>query len=282
MKMSENIRLYDNRIDRECLSRVIAAGLNFPEGPAFARDGSLWAVELKGGTLVRYDRDRLTRFNVGGGPNGIAFSSDEMLWFCDSVQNSLRRFDPVSGNTTTVVTRVNGELLTKPNDLAFDGHGNLVFTCPGDSRTEPLGYICVLTTDGLVKKISSGKYFPNGLAFKAHSSQLVFAETYKHRLWIADWNTEKCELQNERIWCDTGGPEGPGGPDGIAIDAEGNVFVAVYGIGKVKKIDNAGNIFDEISLIGKNPTNCAFDPSGKFGLVVTEAETGTLISLQIQ
>ena len=33
--------------------RLLADGLDFPEGPAFAPDGSLWFVEYKGGRLVR-------------------------------------------------------------------------------------------------------------------------------------------------------------------------------------------------------------------------------------
>ena len=40
--------------------------------------------------------------------------------------------------------------LFKPNDLAFDAVGNLIFTCPDDSRTEPTGYVAILKPDGLV------------------------------------------------------------------------------------------------------------------------------------
>ena len=39
-----------------------------------------------------------------------------------------------------------------------------------------------------------------------------------------------------------------------------------------------GRITGAIDLPGQNPTNCAFDPSGRLGLVVTEAEKGLLLS----
>jgi gluconolactonase len=246
---------------------VLAEGLRFPEGPAFAADGSLWVVEMKGEGLVQYKDGSLKRFHVGGSPNGIAIDG--------------RKFDANTRKTVTVASEVDGETLNKPNDLAFDRDGNLVFTCPGESRKEPTGYACVLLRDGTVKKITSGKYFPNGVAFTNNGKQLVMAETYKHRLWIGDWNAETCEWTNERIWCDVGGPDGPGGPDGMAFNLEGELYVAMYGTGEIRMVDGEGKLFDKISLPAQNPTNCAFDPTGKLGLVVTEAEKGVLLSIDV-
>ena len=144
--------------------KIIAEGLRFPEGPAFASNGSLWTVELKGQSLVRNAEGSLQRYHVGGAPNAIAFDKKGDLWFCDSAERSLRKFVPVN-ETVIMAGCIAGEAFNKPNDLAFDRQGNLVFTCPGDSRKEPIGYVCLLSTDGGVKKIITGKYFPNVLAF---------------------------------------------------------------------------------------------------------------------
>jgi sugar lactone lactonase YvrE len=51
--------------------QILAEGLAFSEGPAFAPDGSLWLVELKGGNLCRWSEGTLSRIPVGGEPNGI-------------------------------------------------------------------------------------------------------------------------------------------------------------------------------------------------------------------
>jgi gluconolactonase len=56
--------------------------------------------------------------------------------------------------------------------------------------------------------------------------------------------------------------------------------VAVYGTGRVKAVDERGEIVDELQLAGGNPTNVAFDPSGRLGMVVTEAERGELLSFE--
>lgn len=262
--------------------QILLEDLRFPEGPAFASDGSLWAVELKGECLVRYSKESVTRYHVGGMPNGIAIADDGMIWFCDAGLNAIRFFNLVTQQATTVATHVEEEGFSNPNDLAFDQKGNLVFTCPGDSRQAPTGYACVLMKDGGVKKITNAKYFPNGVAFSNDGKSLVIAETYKHRLWKGDWNAETGEWTNETVWCNVGGPSGPGGPDGMAFDREGNLYVAVYGVGSIKVVNNAGIIIDEIKVLGNNPTNCAFDPGGKFGLAVTEAEKGLLINVTIE
>lgn len=259
--------------------KVLAHGLQFPEGPAFTRDGSLWAVELKGGNLVRYKDEKLERFYVGGHPNGIAIDGKGLLWFCDAGENSIRCFDLSTHQTKTIATHVDSEQLNKPNDLAFDKKGNLVFTCPGDSRKEPTGYACVLMGDRTVKKITDEKYFPNGLAFTNDGKSLVMAETYQHRLWKGDWNVETGEWTNSKVWCNIGGPDGPGGPDGMAFNEDGNLYVAVYGTGRIKVVNEAGIISNEISLPGQNPTNCCFNTTG--ALIVTETERGEVLHINL-
>ena len=275
MVLNSNITISENKI------RVLAKGLRFPEGPAFDLEGNLWAVELKGEALVQWKDGLLTRHHVGGMPNGIAIHKSGNIWFCDSGDFSVRRFDPANRLTTDLATHVDGERLNRPNDLAFDSHGNLVFTCPGESRQEPTGYACVLMRNGTIKKITSAKYFPNGLAFSNDGQFLVIAETYRHRLWIGEWNADKGEWDNERIWCDIGGPDGPGGPDGMAFHKNGKLYVAVYGTAKIKVVDESGMVCSDINLPGRNPTNCAFVPGKQEGLIVTEAENGQLLYVEL-
>lgn len=259
---------------------TIATGLNFPEGPTFAPDGSLWAVELKGGNLVRYLNNDLKRFQVGGSPNGIAIDARGIIWFCDAAQGAIRCFDPRTEQTETMLDQIDGKPLDKPNDLAFDSAGNLVFTCPGDSRQQPTGYVGVWMRDGTAHVVTTGKYFPNGLAFSADGQTLTLAETYGRRLWQGKWNAAAGEWTDARVWANVDGPQGPGGPDGMAFGDDGNLYVAVYGTGRIHVVAPDGQTIHPLDLPGQNPTNCAFDPSGRLGLVVTEAEYGQLLSVK--
>jgi len=250
-------------------------GLRFPEGPAFAPDGSLWCVELKGGGLCRRHEGVLERIATGGEPNGIAIDTAGRIWFCDAGQRSIRVHDPRDGSTRTVADLLDGVALGKPNDLAFDTAGNLLFTCPNDGRTEPSGYVCCLAPDGTLKRIAERMFFCNGLAFAA-DGELVIAETYRQRLWRGRWDPAARRWEG-RVWAE--GLQGAPGPDGLAFATDGTLWVAVYGSGQLMAVDPAGRIVRRLDLPGRNPTNCAFDPAGRLGLVVTEAERGLLLAL---
>lgn len=256
--------------------RILAEGLSFPEGPAFDRDGNLWCVELKGGNLVRYADTGSERFASGGTPNGLAFDYRGRAVFCDSERNAIRRFNPLTNEWHTIVDSLDGQPLNKPNDLAFDMHGNLVFTCPGDSREFPTGYVCCLGTDGSLGVIANRMFFPNGLAFADEGRSLVVAETYRQRLWKGAWGGDAAQWIDPQPFADVSGQPGP---DGMALGIDGLLYVAIYGSGCVKAIDHQGRIARTFDLPGRNPTNVAFDPKCHHGLVVTEAERGLLLSL---
>lgn len=255
---------------------ILATGLSFPEGPAFDAAGNLWCVEMTAGMLWRRSVDGdVQRYRVGGRPNGLAIDQDGGIWFCDSGHDAIRRFDPFSETIATVADTILGRRLDRPNDLAFDGLGNLVFTCPGESRTEPTGYVCALAPDGDLSVIADGLYFPNGLAFTRDDAALVVAETRRNRLWSGRWDATMRIWSNLRILATTSGSIGP---DGLALDAEGRIYVAVHGSTGIEVKTPEGRSAGAVSLGDGNPTNCAFDPTGGLGLVVTEAAQGSVLS----
>ncbi|WP_199913374.1 SMP-30/gluconolactonase/LRE family protein [Flagellimonas amoyensis] len=254
---------------------ILLENLQFPEGPAFAPNGTLWFVEQLNGSLSEYSSGKLRRHFVGGRPNGIAFDSDGLLWFCDSLRNEIRTYDPISDSTKTVISHIGNENLNLPNDLAFDAEGNLLFTCSGEELHKGDGYFCAWNPTMGLTKIDSVPFYPNGLAFDQDGTVLYVAETGTKHIWKGKWDSGAFTWKNPEIFTNTGGSVGP---DGIAFDEEGLLYVAVFGSSKVHVYHQNGNLHKEIQLPGANPTNCAFDPNGKLGLVITEAEKGQLLS----
>lgn len=251
-------------------------GLHFPEGPLVAPDGALWCVELQGGALVRTEGGTAQRHEFGGEPCGLALAADGALLVCDAGRGAIIRFDPRQGTLRTICNEAVGLPLDRPNDLAFDTAGNLLFSCPGNSRTEPTGYVCVLTPDGTATRFADGFYFPNGLAFAPDGETLIVAETYRHRLWRGRWDASTRTWNEASVWATPGGPIGP---DGMAFDEEGTLYVAVFGQGKIARYLQDGSELEPIFVPGPRPTNCAFAP-GEPLLYVTEAHEGTLWQIQ--
>jgi gluconolactonase len=254
--------------------KILLTQLNFPEGPCFDRNGILWLVEKDAGNLVSLDGETYQRHYVGGAPNGIAVDKNNLLWFCDSANNSIRTFNPRRSTTNNIIENIDGQKLKMPNDLTFNSQGNLFFTCPGSELNDGTGYICYYEPNNGLKKIAAEMFYPNGLAFNKAETQLYVAETGTQKIWTFDWNNETKALSNRRLLAETGGSIGP---DGIAFDEDENLYVAVYGSGQVKVWNNLGQQINAFETDGNNPTNCAIDPTRKKGLVITEAEKGLLI-----
>ncbi|MHC4984567.1 MAG: SMP-30/gluconolactonase/LRE family protein [Planctomycetota bacterium] len=260
---------------------ILADGLAFPEGPVFDHDGNLWCVELQGGDLACYHDGQITRFATGGNPNGAAVDANGRIWFCDSGDDvhAVRRFDPSTGQFETLCETASGRRISKPNDLAFDSVGNCVFTCPQYTEDQPPSFVCCLRPTGEATVIAEPFKFSNGLAFTDKDQTLIVAETQTDRLWKGRWDATACKWLDPAPWGDVEPHTGPGGPDGMAFGADGLLYVAVYGSSQIRAVDADGKVVKTFDLPDQNPTNCAFDPAGEFGLVVTGAETGLLLSL---
>lgn len=254
---------------------ILAEGLNFPEGPAFDANAELWCVEMKAGNLIHLVAGKVERIPAGIKPNGLCFDHAGSIWVCDSGLNEVRCFDVLKQTWITMADNYQGQPLEEPNDLAFDAYGNLIFSCPGNSRQVPTGRIYCLTPQKSLIKIADGMYFPNGVAFSSDGRTLFATESYRQSVWKGEWDIKAKSWNNAERWVKVGGAPGP---DGMALDQSGNVFTAVYGSGQIKIVAPNGEQINAIDLPGMNPTNCAFDPTGKLGLVVTESEKGLLLS----
>lgn len=261
--------------------KCIISDLKFPEGPVFDFDGNLWFVEIQGGNLSRWNEGKLERFAVNGTPNGAMIDREGNIWFCDSGIGEIRTFSPKNQKFETICQQTTeGRRLKRPNDLIFDAEGNLLFSDHADGREEPVSTLCVLPKGRKeAKVVSKGKFFTNGLALGSDGKTLIFSETYRQQLWIATWDSNRLEILNERPFAKAG--NGPWGPDGMAFDEKENLYVAIFNESKINIYNKKGELLDHLKCPGSRPTSCAFDPSGKLGLVVTEAEKGKIISYPV-
>ena len=260
----------------DCTSyQVLLDNLDFPEGPAFDINENLWCTEMGAGNLIEWNTDQAIRRPVNGRPNGLKIDRAGIVWFTDSMNNSIRRFNPKGEKWETITNQVSNELLQTPNDLTFDTHGNLLFTCPNFKDNAPTGYVCCLSPDMIVKIIAAEMYRPNGIALFESEKYLVIADTFTKQLYRGSWDASRLELKDLIPWVYVGGEEGP---DGLTCSKDGLLFCAVFGESIIKVVTPSGDILMTCQLPGRNPTNIALDPTGKLGLVVTESDLGMLIS----
>jgi gluconolactonase len=259
---------------------VLISGYDSPEGPAFDRDGNLYFVNWLSSSIVRLTPEGSASefFNTGGIPAGLAFHRDGSLYVADEgddIHGVLRIAD---GQATVVVDAYEGTPLNGANDLVFDRDGVLYFSDPwGSSAENPTGGFYRYFPDGTLERIDHGLAFPNGVAIAPDGAAVYLAETYRNRILRYPIDSRGAIGPRQDFATLPGGA----GPDGMAFDEAGNLYIAHYGGGKVAIFDPTGVMVDQIPIPGANVTNVAFGGPDRRTLVITDVETASLYRTQV-
>jgi gluconolactonase len=249
---------------------VFATGFKFPEGPAFDRDGYLFVVDIETGDISKISQEgRVKTFlNTGGVPNGAKFHVNGDLYVADRKMGIIA-ISP-NGEIRVIADHYQGKKLNGPNDLVFDSRGDLYFTDPdGSSAENPFGCVYRVSSQGEMTCLASGLAFPNGLVLSQDERYLFVAITRKNRIlrYVLDSPVRSYIFSQL---------SGGWGPDGMAFDVAGNLYVAHYGGGDVIILNPKGETIERIPVGGLHPTNVAFGGPDRRMLFVTEAGTGSI------
>jgi gluconolactonase len=275
---------------------IFAGDLGAPEGPVALPDGTWLLVEGSAtrGCVTQLSSDGRTRFVIRktGRPNGLAVDFRGAVWVAESKSPALLRLT-MNGDCEVVATECDGEKFMFPNDLCFGPDGAIYLTDSGvriddfapnnqvrkdfmnveyDGRVyriDPLS--------GSVKKLDFGLRFTNGIAF-GPDGLLYVNETLTGKVYRYGWRDGAIsgprELFGNVIRPDA--PPGWKGPDGMAFDEKGLLYVAVFGQGDVTVLDLDGEVVRRIPTSGNLPTNVAFALPHQHQIHVTEYEHGQM------
>jgi sugar lactone lactonase YvrE len=139
-----------------------------------------------------------------------------------------------------------GAVSTKPwNDIVSDGRGNTYVNNIGFDFPEgefAPGLIALVSADGTVRQVGEDLAFPNGMAITPDNSTLIVAESYGGVLTAYDIAPDGA-LSNRRVWAALDGAA----PDGVCIDAEGEVWFAEVPGRRCVRVREGGEVSQTIS-----------------------------------
>jgi gluconolactonase len=216
---------------------------------------------------------------VIGLPAALAFGPDGCLYVTDEGRRAIVRVTP-EGELTDFISHYRGQRLNGPNDFCFDPDGNLFFTDPwGSSLEKPIGAVYGYDwKTGTLHPIHTGLAFPNGILVR--DGRVYAAETLTNRIWMYDVVgpgqakniREFCRLPDLKVKILTG-------PDGMAFDVNGNIYVATVGVGFVYVYNSNGSLIESIPTGGIRPTNVCFGGPNHETLFVTIDDLGTMVTI---
>jgi gluconolactonase len=196
----------------------------------------------------------ITKFTPGGkhavwaktgAPNGHKVLADGSHLVCDGSQHAVLRLDADGKVIGKASSECDGVKLRAPNDLCLDPKGGFYFTDPGDSDDKKMiGTIHFVDAAGKTHLVAKQLAFPNGIVLRADGKTLLVAESKRNRI-LAYAVTAPGKVGPLVVFADLpkkAGEQIDNQPDGMCLDADGNLYVAHYGMKQVQVLDKDGNV----------------------------------------
>jgi len=158
---------------------------------------------------------------------------------------------------------------TRMNDAACDPQGRFwAGTLAHDQRAGG-GSLYRLDNTGQTELIMSGLTISNGLGWSPDGRTMYLVDTAPGVIHAFRFDPDRGTISDDHVLVEI--PAEHGGPDGLTVDAEGDVWVAIYGGGRVRRYSPKGQLREELFVPAEQTTCCAFAGPGLHRLYVTTA-----------
>ena len=233
------------------------------EGVVFDHDGKGYISW--GDTITQFTPDgKHQPWAKTGAPNGHKVLADGTHLVCDASQYAVLHLSADGKLLPPASKECDGKPLRGPNDLTLDtANGGFYFSDPGGSSAEkPIGTIHYVDKKGVTTLLDEKLAFPNGIALTADGKQLYLAESQKNRIHVYEV-LGPGKLGKRKRFADLprkkeGTPQIDNQPDGMCLDAAGNLYVAHYGMKQVQVLSPEGKLIRQYDGGNVTTSNVAF------------------------
>jgi len=239
---------------------TLATGYGLIEGPRTDDQNRLYYSDVRGGGVFRRLPDgRIeTLIPERKAVGGIALNEGSGLIVTGL---SLAHWDEKTGQMRDLFVEWEGKPLFGLNDLTTDDQGSIWFGTFGcdiqkfDFKSAPPpGALFRIDPPGTVTKLWEGVEVTNGLGFSPDRKLLYHCDSTTHAVWVYAVRADRT-VTDRQVFARL--PEGM--PDGMTVDVEGGVWVAVVGgRGEIVRFTKDGTLAQRIKVPAKTVTSVAF------------------------
>jgi sugar lactone lactonase YvrE len=249
-----------------------AAPAELGEGPVWdAARGELIWVDIDRGLVHRRSHGRANLTVHVGQPVGCAVPRAGG-GLALALRDGFGLLPPGGGEPRLVAPVERDRRDTRMNDGACDSRGRFwagTMSLGGDTRAAALYR---LDPDLSVTRVLPGISISNGIAWAPDGSVLYHIDTPRRRIDLYDFDPVTGAVAGRRSVIPIDG--GLGSPDGLTVDAEGGVWVALWGGSAVHRYSPEGVLDERLELPVTNVSSCCFGDRDLGTLYVTTAARG--------
>ncbi|HEV3023708.1 MAG TPA: SMP-30/gluconolactonase/LRE family protein [Pirellulales bacterium] len=236
---------------------------HYCEGVVFDHDGKGYLSE--GDTIWQFTLDGNQReWAKTGAPNGHKVLADGTHLVCDASRHAVLHLAADGAMLEAASTECDGKPLRGPNDLTLDTpHGGFYFSDPGESsEKEPIGTVHYVDAKRKTHLVDEGLAYPNGIVLTPDGKLLYLAESKHNRVLVYQVSAAGA-AGKRRVFAELPTKDDAAGqvdnqPDGMCLDAQGNLYVAHYGMRQVQVLSPEGKLMARYAGGNLTTSNVAF------------------------
>jgi sugar lactone lactonase YvrE len=251
--------------------RVVASTDQLGETPLWCpRSRVVWWIDIEKPKLQSFDprsgEHRLFPFNAGF-LGSIALRRTGGLLV--ALDRKLYTFDPDSEKLELFCAVESDDVDNRLNDGRCDADGRLWIGTMDNKILEPTGAFYSVAGDGTVTRHFGDVRVTNSVAISPDQTTLYFSDTRRFTLYAFDLDVEAGVITNRRVFVDyTATRERP---DGACVDADGFIWNAIFGGGRVVRYAPDGTTVRTIKVPVTHPTCVCFGGPELDTLYITTA-----------
>jgi sugar lactone lactonase YvrE len=230
-------------------------------------------VDIISGTIFKYNPGLgiTNAFQVGQQIGAIAIKRSG--GYIAALQNGFAEIDVEMHAVTMIADPEAGILGNRFNDGKCDPAGRFWAGTMSSSGEKSRGSLYVLNGDFSIETKIHDVSCSNGMAWSKDSSTFFYIDSPTQQVAAYNYDIVSGTISSKRIVIEI--PVEDGMPDGMTIDSEGMLWIALWGGAKVQRWNpGTGKLVSAISLPCSNITSCSFGGPTLGDLYITSARTG--------
>lgn len=250
--------------DVQCLWPV---GAELGEGPVWDQaERAVYFVDIKGRMIHRLHPATGARTSWPTPSQAGFLAPARGGGYICGLEDGLYRFDPNSGAFIRAAPVEADRPGNRINDGFVDPAGRLWFGTMDNAEREPTGALYCWTGQSEPQPRDTGYVITNGPAVSPDGAVLYHTDTLARTIYAFDLAPDGM-LSRKRVFAVTEN----GHPDGMAVDAAGCVWVALFGGWRIDRYSSAGEVIGTVALPCANITKLAFGGDDLRSVYVTTA-----------